>query len=281
MKKLTRTQWIVNTYYVFALICAYQVISKSLAASEYYSRAASQLSFSSQGETLLKSLLEKSTLGFYQGGSSRIHEVERLYRQAAEQNLSAWIWGGSFLVLTLIFAVYVVKFVRQDSDSFKQLGIGHLSGISMICFMVGIFSIALSLVAYKDFPVVGMVVFKYEAKGILMTIVSLFGAGQWVIGALIFIFSILFPICKIIATLIANYTPSEELKSRLIVLIKTIGKWSMADVFVVAILLAMFAIGHDEFTDSWVGPGIYFFAIYCLLGLSASHWLIKEKSRES
>ena len=56
-------------------------------------------------------------------------------------------------------------------------------------------------------------------------------------------------------------------------LVHAIGKWSMADVFVVAVLLAMLALGRDPATRAATGPGLYFFAGYCLLALWSAAWL--------
>jgi len=49
-----------------------------------------------------------------------------------------------------------------------------------------------------------------------------------------------------------------------------IGKWSMTDVFVVAVLLAFLATSGNGLTDARLGPGLYFFAAYGLLTLAGS-----------
>ncbi len=57
-------------------------------------------------------------------------------------------------------------------------------------------------------------------------------------------------------------------------IIRFIGKWSMTDVFVVAILLAFFSTESKSFTDASVGPGLYFFAGYGLLSLLGGQVLL-------
>jgi uncharacterized paraquat-inducible protein A len=47
----------------------------------------------------------------------------------------------------------------------------------------------------------------------------------------------------------------------------------MADVFVVAVLLAMLALGRDPATRAMTGPGLYCFAGYCLVALWSAAWL--------
>lgn len=54
----------------------------------------------------------------------------------------------------------------------------------------------------------------------------------------------------------------------------------MADVFVIAVLLAFFAMGGHEFTDAWVGPGVDFFAAYCILSMWAGVWLVYAAEHE-
>jgi hypothetical protein len=48
----------------------------------------------------------------------------------------------------------------------------------------------------------------------------------------------------------------------------------MADVFVVAVLVAYFAASDDEFSEAQVGLGLYYFAAYCLLSQYATHKLV-------
>ena len=55
--------------------------------------------------------------------------------------------------------------------------------------------------------------------------------------------------------------------------VHTVGRWSMADVFVVAVLLAMLALGRDPATRATAGPGLYAFAGSCLCSLWAAAWL--------
>jgi len=73
-----------------------------------------------------------------------------------------------------------------------------------------------------------------------------------------------------------NYSDDADKKSRLRHYIKVVGKWSMADIMVVSILLAMFAIEGDGFTDSWIGPGTIFYVGYCCLSVWAGQLVMQE-----
>ena len=60
------------------------------------------------------------------------------------------------------------------------------------------------------------------------------------------------------------------LHRRCIELLHAVGKWSMADVFVVAVLVAFLAAGKDAYRSAHLGPGLYAFAAYCLLSMLAA-----------
>lgn len=175
-------------------------------------------------------------------------------------------------VVTTLFVAYLRLGVLKATPDGAKIAVRHLCYASLVLFGVGVGATALSLIAFKDMPVVGQVVFKFESKGIAQTILKLFTSGNAVLGGLIFLFSIAVPLAKVGLTLFATYTHGAK-HDKAMKVIKTVGKWSMADVFVIAVLLAFFAIGGDEFTDAWVGPGVYFFAAYCVLSMWAGVWL--------
>ena len=60
------------------------------------------------------------------------------------------------------------------------------------------------------------------------------------------------------------------------------GKWSMADVFVVAVFLAYLAFSNIQSgiqTESNTLPGLYFFLSYCLLSIMASTFFASAKNK--
>jgi uncharacterized paraquat-inducible protein A len=70
---------------------------------------------------------------------------------------------------------------------------------------------------------------------------------------------------------------SPETRRRVLFLVETIAKWSMADVFAVAVMIAYLAAQASQsasgttaivvFNASF-GPGFYWFAAYCLVSLA-------------
>ncbi len=122
---------------------------------------------------------------------------------------------------------------------------------------------------------------------LLQTIQELWQDERLLVAALIFSFSICIPVVKFILLTIAYIKKHSKLEVTVYKIISKIGKWSMADVFVVAIFLAVLSTNHAETatqqkmvifgfkldfivsseTLSALGPGFYYFTSYCLLSL--------------
>jgi paraquat-inducible protein A len=122
---------------------------------------------------------------------------------------------------------------------------------------------------------------------LLQTIQELWQDDRLLVALLIFSFSLLIPVLKFILLSIAYTNKNSRLEVIVYKFISQIGKWSMADVFVVAIFLAVLSTNHAETaaqqqlvlfgfkldfivsseTLSALGPGFYYFTGYCLLSL--------------
>ncbi|GAB5553358.1 MAG: hypothetical protein Sapg2KO_29490 [Saprospiraceae bacterium] len=153
----------------------------------------------------------------------------------------------------------------------------------------------------QSFP--GDIYFYYQSKSVLELIGLLFQQRNWVVGLSILLFSVLFPLMKIGLTLwliarkhnfpqfqsehldstnITSLTEQQASTSNswLTFFVEKSGKWSMADVFVVAVFLAFLAFSNMQVginTDSRVLVGLYFFLGYCLLSLISSTLVSKLK----
>jgi uncharacterized paraquat-inducible protein A len=126
---------------------------------------------------------------------------------------------------------------------------------------------------------------------IIATVQELWMDERIVVAALIFIFSVCIPLLKSSALTLAYFKPNTLIERRLIGFVSSIGKWSMADVFVVAIFLAILSTNHGETSSaqqlsvfgfklaidissqtlSSIGQGFYFFTAYCLLSLLVTY----------
>ena len=113
------------------------------------------------------------------------------------------------------------------------------------------------------------------------TVIGLFTQKEWFLFFVIAIFSLCIPIIKIASlVLILNleYKKGSFLDKTLHV-IETLGKWSMLDVFVVALLLVSVKLGVLAKVD--VHYGLYVFAASVLLTMGLSFWIYHLAEKRS
>ncbi|RKR07273.1 paraquat-inducible protein A [Kushneria sinocarnis] len=105
-------------------------------------------------------------------------------------------------------------------------------------------------------------------------VMLLLSHGDWPIAAIIFLASVVIPIAKILALgwLCLKSRRAEpwrpEIRLRLYRLTEFIGRWSMIDVFVVALLVALVRLG--TLMSVTPGPGVLAFAAVVILTLLAA-----------
>lgn len=134
---------------------------------------------------------------------------------------------------------------------------------------------------------------------ILGTVKELFEQQRYLVAFLIFAFSVLVPVGKTLLLSMVYFTKDRLKKMRIISFVNTIGKWSMADVFVVAIFLTVMSTNHastvqqekvsffgmaisfelSSQTLSSVGSGFYYFLAYCILSVIASQLILKAQKQ--
>lgn len=98
---------------------------------------------------------------------------------------------------------------------------------------------------------------------------QLFDNGEFFLFGVIFVFSILFPLIKLGVALYLWYLADLERPRflRSLYWIELLGKWSMLDVFVVA--LSVVAIQMSLVSDVEIHPGIYLFSAAVALSIVA------------
>ncbi len=263
-------------YYPIALVLALMIISFSLDASRLTRIASSHLDIEQSAELAWKSILENLSFSLYSGASETKARVTDLLEEAARRQVFALRASLAFLLVTIAFVG--ARAWRADGDrQFHSLSLtADFLAIGVICLVVGLVAPVLSLKAYTNLPVLGQVVLKYEAKSVLTTIGALAKANNYFIAMLVAAFSVITPFMKILVAIVVVQHRWPRWHARGLKFIKAIGKWSMADVFVVAVLVAYFAASGAEFSEAAVGLGLYFFSAYCLLSQYATHALMRS-----
>lgn len=117
----------------------------------------------------------------------------------------------------------------------------------------------------------------HQTRSILGAVRHLYRVQSYTAASLILLFSVLVPFIKSSLVMWAIYHPNPIRRERTLHVVEIIAKWSMADVFAVAIFIAYLAAQATQtagtsatalvtFTATF-GPGFYWFAAYCLFSL--------------
>ncbi len=113
-----------------------------------------------------------------------------------------------------------------------------------------------------------------EADTILSGVQAMFAAGWYVIGGLIFFASITVPVLKLVILYIllisvhrrSTWRPRD--RTRLYRLVEIIGRWSMLDMFVVSLTVALVQLGVVATVEPGIGAS--FFAAVVVLTIFAA-----------
>ncbi|MBR9988078.1 MAG: paraquat-inducible protein A [Desulfosarcina sp.] len=127
---------------------------------------------------------------------------------------------------------------------------------------------------------------------IMSGVIFFMQTGSWGIALIIFVASIVVPIAKLIVLgglLLSVQRRSRwrpEERTRLYRITELVGRWSMLDVFVVTVLVALVRLGY--LTTIEAGPGVVYFAAVVVITMIAAMtfdprliWDALEKNDES
>ncbi len=116
-----------------------------------------------------------------------------------------------------------------------------------------------------------------DTPSILSIVSALWASGEIFLAGVIFVFSIVFPTLKLLyiamAGTLTTFDPAR--RSRWLKRIGWLGKWSMLDVLVLALLV--FYAQAIEFADAVSLPGVYFFAASVFLTMIAYSLIDREE----
>ncbi len=203
-----------------------------------------------------------------------------------------------------IFSMVVLLFIGVAlSKNFTPFEFFLLSVTCAVLLLVGLLLPMINIdarISKMEFQLLGESilftdqVLYFKSKSILEVVRLMLTSSKpdvFIVGALVFAFSVLFPISKLIASVFYIY--SEKLKEKIWMefLVFRISKWSMADVMVIAIFMAFIGfsgiisdqlIGLENITThvnimttnaSSLQIGFFLFTSFAVLGLLVSHKL--------
>jgi len=182
----------------------------------------------------------------------------------------------TFYFMCLLAAVLFTYF-------FVSLRVFTLFGsiAAMITLVLGLITPILMVTIHKEVEYLGDIVLSFESKGVIGSIVKLFESGDMVVAMVILLFSVVVPVLKVLSLLVVSLLMESRFAHGLIRFFKMIGKWSMVDVFVVAVFLVYLTANKGDISRAEVEMGLYFFLAYVivsmLVSLSADRMLYKLK----
>lgn len=125
-----------------------------------------------------------------------------------------------------------------------------------------------------------------QRRSILNTVQELARNGNLVVAFLVILFSVIVPVIKGGLIFYGNVGVNTPARQRATALANSLSKWSMADVFVIAIFIAFLAARATQNSselvrfDAQFGQGFYFFLGYCLFSI-ASAQLMPPRTTQS
>ncbi len=154
--------------------------------------------------------------------------------------------------------------------SLRHRSIPFLIAVSFALFATGIF--------FPFFHVTKLWIFD-DAVSVVGGIITLFQEGEYFLFAVLTLFTLVFPCVKLglLALVWLERAHNLEKSRRVLAVVHNLGKWSMLDVFVVAILIvAMKSAGVAEIH---LGIGLYLFTFSVIGTQFASGWVASLLAR--
>ena len=125
-----------------------------------------------------------------------------------------------------------------------------------------------------------------QTRSILGSVDYLYRAGSHTAATLILLFSVIVPFAKMSLVSWALFRRDAMARQRTLNLVEIIAKWSMADVFAVALFITYLAAQATQSApgtssaiiafDASFGPGFYWFASYCVVSLAVQQWTARK-----
>lgn len=185
----------------------------------------------------------------YEGATKEDTSViisQKIEENNAQKEWYNYMLSGLFLVVALMMI-----FLKNKSNIEFLL----FTFYSLVLLGLGVFLPMIAIdarISELNFPFLGETIqFKnqilfYKSKSIMEVVELMMAQNRldlFFVGGLVFLFSVLFPLSKLLSSVV--YTFSNRLKNNPVInfLVFKTGKWSMADVFVIAMFMAY--LGFD------------------------------------
>ena len=192
-----------------------------------------------------------------------------------------------FVVIVVLFMLVNTFYYRNHEEYRRVYGMTFVF-CAMAFLYLGLNSPLIEVEAFnKDLTIdlyvtshtfEGYMYYMYMNKSILKLIGVLYLGGNFVVAIALLMFSVVFPVIKLISTLLVFLTPNARYSNVFIKVINALGKWSMADVMVAGIFLAVFSFANMDVaieTGSKTLVGLHYFLAFVVLSIISGIYLKK------
>ncbi len=176
-------------------------------------------------------------------------------------------------VLTIEGSIDKSKLAQAGIEMLAEEGDGRTrSMLMMFSNMLGLDKLEGEISAYN------------KTQSILGTVQDLASNNNLFVAALVGLFSIVIPSLKLLLQLLYCCLPLNGFKQKLGLVICALSKWSMVDVFVIALIVTYLAgnahgkSGELLVMNAQFGEGFWYFSAYCIFAIIASN-LIKTPAK--
>jgi paraquat-inducible protein A len=138
--------------------------------------------------------------------------------------------------------------------------------------MLFVFGVTLPLVTFEK------LYFFEDNPSLIGMINSLWINGEFGLVVLVGLFSIVFPIVKMIAILSEALAVEGAFQGAMARMVPILSKWSMMDVMLVAIVVV--AAKTTGFANAFAEPGLWCYASSAL-AMSVAQWLVRRRNTKS
>lgn len=235
-------------------------------------------------------------------GEKKVAIWQNLENESNGYYQSALVLGGGLAALVILFVISNLMVYRKKTHRFQVYGLVMVFA-SLSFLYLGLQSPFLEIEAYNkdlafevpidvkfnDMPLLGdlglgnyaynldqtfegRTYYLYQNKSILQLIVLLYTGGNFLVAIALLVFSIIFPITKLLISIVVFLNPHTSGSKKAMIFVEKLGKWSMADVFVASIFLAYFSftnmnVGVDTGATTLIGT--YFFIAFVVLSIAS------------
>ncbi len=222
---------------------------------------ARQMDAAGVAELKLKELASLFTLGLVENDTKA-----RLLALEKERHIAQTVANRYAICFGIAAGVLVLLYVLLSLRGFTIV----VSLGALVALINGLVTPIMLMIVHKNVEYLGDVILSFESKGILGSIAKLYQDGNLTVAGVILLFSVIVPALKTISMLFVSVYEHSPFAARIIRFFKHLGKWSMLDVFVVALLLVYLTSTHSNTSRAEAEIGLYFFLAYVLLSMIAS-----------